>query len=100
LQPDKAGTAPAFRHVNHAERHAEAHMLKAKEGNIYDLVERAAARRREPRLDLWEAALTAILEEKLRPLNLKLPKRHDPIGVIRSSPPKHTVIGSAVFFVP
>jgi hypothetical protein len=61
-------------------------MPKAKEGNIYDLVERAAARRQEPRLDLWEVALRAILEEKLRPLNLKLPKRPDPIGVIRRSP--------------
>jgi hypothetical protein len=88
LQPDKAGTAPAFRHINHAERHAEAHMLKAKEGNIYDLVECAAVRRQVPRLDLWETALRAILEENLRPLNLTLPKRHDPIGVIRSSPPQ------------
>jgi hypothetical protein len=55
-------------------------MLKAKEGNIYDLVECAAARRQVPRLDLWEAALRAIIEEKIRPLNLQVSDLPNVIG--------------------
>jgi hypothetical protein len=43
-----------------------------KEGNIYDLVERAAARRGVPRLELWEEALRALTEKRLKPLNLDL----------------------------
>lgn len=49
-----------------------------KKGNIYDLVERAAARRSVPRLELWEVALTALTQKMLRPLNLDLAGRPDP----------------------
>jgi hypothetical protein len=37
--------------------------------NIYDLVERAAARRRVPRFELWERAARALEEEKLAVIN-------------------------------
>ena len=39
-------------------------MPRAKEGNIYDLVERAAARRDVPRLELWESVLSALIGKK------------------------------------
>jgi hypothetical protein len=45
---------------------------KPKEGNIYDLVERAAARRHVPRLELWELVLRALIEEELLPSNVEL----------------------------
>jgi hypothetical protein len=37
--------------------------------NIYDLVERAAVRRRVPRLELWQKAAKALLEGKLPVIN-------------------------------
>jgi len=55
-------------------------MPKAKEGNIYDLVERAAARRQVPRLELWEIVLRALIEGKLPPLNLSISERPDHFG--------------------
>jgi hypothetical protein len=41
----------------------------SKYDNIYDLVERAAARRQVPRLELWEEAARALEEEKLAVIN-------------------------------
>lgn len=55
-------------------------MRKPKEGNIYDLVERAAARRQVPRLEVWEEVLRAVIEKKLRPLNLSLSERPNPVA--------------------
>jgi hypothetical protein len=43
---------------------------QAKISNIYDLVERAAARREIPRLELWQAATKALLAKNLPALNL------------------------------
>jgi hypothetical protein len=40
-----------------------------KSNNIYDLVERAAARRRVPRLELWEEAAQALAEKTLPVIN-------------------------------
>jgi len=40
-----------------------------KSGNIYDLVERTAARHRIPRLQLWQETAKAITEQKLPILN-------------------------------
>jgi hypothetical protein len=37
--------------------------------NIYDLVERAAARRRVPRLELWQEAAKALVEGRLHVIN-------------------------------
>ena len=51
-----------------------------KQSNIYDLVEGEAARRGVPRLKLWEEALRALIEEKLRPLNLNLSERPDAVA--------------------
>jgi hypothetical protein len=68
LQPDTAGTAPAFRRDHHAGRHAGARMPK--QTNIYDLVERAAARRAIPRLELWENTAKALIEGDLPAVNL------------------------------
>jgi len=51
-------------------------MPKAKEGNIYDLVEEAAARRGIPRLKLWQDAARALTEKQLQALNLS--DRMDP----------------------
>ncbi len=55
-------------------------MPKAKVGNIYDLVERAAARRGIPQLELWEKVLKALIEDKLRPLNLSLSEKPNPVA--------------------
>jgi hypothetical protein len=41
----------------------------SKQNNIYDLVERAAARGRVPRLELWEKAALALVENKLAVIN-------------------------------
>jgi hypothetical protein len=41
-----------------------------KEDNIFDLVERAAARHGIPRLEMWQQAAKALLEEELPALNL------------------------------
>jgi hypothetical protein len=51
-----------------------------KEGNIYDLVEHAAARRSAPRLELWEVALRALTDKTLRPSNLDLAERPNPVA--------------------
>jgi hypothetical protein len=40
-----------------------------KQSNIYDLVERAAARRGIPRLELWQDAARALVERELPTLN-------------------------------
>lgn len=42
----------------------------SKEDNIYDLVERAAARRKVPRLELWQKTAKAIVDRDLPVLNL------------------------------
>jgi hypothetical protein len=42
----------------------------SKEDNIYDLVERAAVRRKVPRFDLWQAAAKALVEKRLPASNL------------------------------
>jgi hypothetical protein len=55
-------------------------MPKAKEGNIYDLVERGAARRNVPQLELWEKVLKALIEEDLRPLNLSISEKPNPVA--------------------
>ena len=44
----------------------------AKQSNIYDLVERAAARLATPRLELWQAAIKALIVGELRALNLEI----------------------------
>jgi hypothetical protein len=49
---------------------------QANTSNIYDLVEREAARRGIPRLELWQAAVRAILASEL--LVLDLSKRMNP----------------------
>jgi hypothetical protein len=36
------------------------------EGNIYDLVERAAARQGVPRLELWQEVVAALIEKDCR----------------------------------
>jgi len=54
-------------------------MPKAKEDNIYDLVERASLRT-VPRLELWEQVLQAIIEKRLRPLSLDLSERPNPVA--------------------
>jgi hypothetical protein len=55
-------------------------MPKAREKNLYDLVEDAAARRGVPRLKLWEDILRALIDETLHPLNLNLSERPNPTG--------------------
>jgi hypothetical protein len=42
----------------------------ATQSDIYNLVERAAARRGVPRLQLWQAAAAALVEKRLLALNL------------------------------
>ena len=42
----------------------------SKEDNIYDLVERAAARRKVPRLELWQKTAKAVANRELPALNL------------------------------
>lgn len=43
-----------------------------KEGNIYDLVEHAAARRAVPRLELWQNVARALVNRELPALNLSV----------------------------
>lgn len=42
----------------------------SKEDNIYDLVERAAAQRKVPRLELWQKTARALVDGELSSLNL------------------------------
>jgi hypothetical protein len=41
-----------------------------KEGNIYDLIEREAARSRIPRIELWQSVAKALVEKRLEALRL------------------------------
>jgi hypothetical protein len=63
LQPDKAGSAPAFR-VSTCGRPAEAHMPDNLE-SLCDLVELRAAKYRIPLVRLWERVFAAIRDGKL-----------------------------------
>jgi hypothetical protein len=77
LQPDTAGTAPAFRRNHSCGAPAEAHIRR--QSNIYDLVEHAAARHGIPRLQLWQEVAKALTERKLAIQN-DLSERPHPMG--------------------
>ena len=64
MQPETAGTAPAFRRDHPCGALAVAHIRKP--SNIYDLVEHAAARHGIPRLQLWQQVAKALTDRKLR----------------------------------
>jgi hypothetical protein len=63
LQPDKAGSAPAFR-VSHLRAPAEAHM-PANLVSLCDLVELRAATHHIPLVRLWKLVFAAIRDGKL-----------------------------------
>jgi hypothetical protein len=63
LQPDKVGSAPAFR-VHHLRAPAEAHMPDDLE-SLCDLVELRAAKHHMPLVRLWKRVFAAIRDEKL-----------------------------------
>jgi len=68
LIPEHAVSAPRCRRDNHADHNADVRVPK--QSNIYDLVERSAARNAIPRLELWQAAAKALVGKNLAIANL------------------------------